>query len=56
MEIKYDTPIEVTREQYYRVIKKFAEIVAYRIDKQGKYWVKLWVMSFKEKLRKELEA
>ena len=53
-EIKYDTPIEVTREQYQRVAVMFGQLIAHRKDKKGRYWIKLWDPRFKEELRKEL--
>lgn len=54
MKIKYNTPIEVTREQYRRITGKFKMIVAHRKDEEGRYWIKLWAMEFKEQLEKEL--
>ena len=55
MEIKYDVPIEVTRKQYRRVITKFGQLVAHRVDSKGRYFIKLWDMRFKNKLREELK-
>jgi hypothetical protein len=54
MEILYDQPIEVTKDQYERIRRRFAEIVAYR-EHQGRYYVKLWHMAFKDELLKELQ-
>ena len=54
MEIKYNTPIEVTEEQYNRITKRFRMIVAHRRDDEGRYWIKLWVMKYKDQLEKEL--
>ena len=48
-EIEYDTPIEVTRDQYYRIIGSLSGIVAHRTDK-GRYYVKLWMMRYKDTL------
>ena len=56
MEIKYDTPIEVTLAQYRRVTVKFSQLIAHRKDKKGRYWIKLWAMEFKDELTKELET
>lgn len=56
MEIKYDTPIEVTREQYRRIAVRFGQLIAHRKDKKGLYWIKLWDMRFKDELAKELES
>lgn len=54
-EILYDTPIEVTREQYRRITDgRFGMIVAHRRDAEGRCWIKLWVMQYKERLALEL--
>jgi hypothetical protein len=55
MEIKYDTPIEVTENQYNFLINKFAGIIAFRKDAEGKYWIKLWIMQYKHILEKYLK-
>ncbi|KKL03787.1 hypothetical protein LCGC14_2622620 [marine sediment metagenome] len=53
MGIEYNKPVEVTRAQYQR-LSRWGMIVAHRVDDQGRYWVKLWVMRYKEELKKEL--
>jgi len=45
IDIKYDQPIEVTKEQYYKITSSLGMIVAHRINK-GKYFVKLWDMRY----------
>jgi len=48
-ELKYNSPIIVTRAQYRRVIKKFSEVVTYGRDYEtGKYYIKLWDIKFKD--------
>lgn len=54
MGIKYDVPIEVTKKQYDKLIKTFAGIIAHRKDKDGKYWIKLWNMKYKNELKHAL--
>ena len=54
MEIKYDTPIEVTRAQCEHIRSRFGMIIAWRKDDENKFWVKLWHMGFKNELVKEL--
>jgi len=54
IELKYNTPVEVTREQYRRITNRFKMIVAHRRDDQGRYWIKLWVMEYKEAVEREL--
>jgi len=49
MNIKYNTPIEVTEDQYNRVARCCGTIAAHRIFK-GKYYIKLWVMGYKQEL------
>ena len=53
MDIKYDTPIEVSKEQYKRLIIQFAGVIAHR-NENGRYWIKIWLMRFKEKLQHAL--
>jgi len=52
-EIEYDKPIEVTKKQYYRIIKALPGIVAHR-KSEGRYYVKLWVMRYKHTLKRLL--
>ena len=54
MDIKYDAPIEVTKEQYDRIKIKFAGLVAHRVDSDGRYWIKLWHMKYRVHLENEL--
>lgn len=54
MNIKYDTPIEITKQQFFKVIPRFNGFVAWRRVKGGKYEIKLWNMKFREELEKVL--
>jgi hypothetical protein len=45
--LKYDTSIEVTKQQFEIIKNQFSWICAYRIDEQGKYWIKCLVMKYK---------
>lgn len=55
VEILYDVPIEVTVEQYKRITDgRFGMIVAHRRDAEGRCWIKLWVMRYREMLEREL--
>ena len=42
MEVKYNTPIQVTKEQKDTVAKSFSGICAHRTDSNGNHWVSLW--------------
>jgi hypothetical protein len=53
MDIKYNQPIEVIKNQYYFVMEKFAGIVAGQI-KENKYFIKVWRMKYKEHIEKAL--
>jgi hypothetical protein len=55
-EIEYDTPILVTKEQCLRIRKRFGQLIAWRRDYDGTYWVKLWAMEYKDELAKELKV
>jgi tricorn protease-like protein len=54
VEIEYNTPIEVTEDQYQRIVGRYRMVVAHRQDAEGRYWIKLWAMEFKGHLEKEL--
>lgn len=46
MNIKYNQPIEVTKEQYDLLMKECAGMIAGRYDyESGKYYIKVWLMS-----------
>lgn len=54
MEIKYDTPVEVTEKQCEFVRKKYGMQLAWRKDDEGRYWIKLWNMDLKDELENDL--
>ena len=54
IEIACNKPIEVTQEQYNMIVSIFPMIVAHREDK-GRFYIKLWVMEYKDLLMKILE-
>ena len=46
--LEYDVKVEVTRSQYWRLVKRFPMIIAHRRDlEKGKYYFKLWYMRYK---------
>ncbi len=53
MEIKYDTPIEVTEVQYYKLMLALPGIVAGRVE-EGKHYIKCWLMKHKLFVEKNL--
>ena len=42
-DIKYDTPIEVNMEQYYRLMGNCGGLIAGQ-KKAGKFYIKAWMM------------
>lgn len=40
--VEYNTPIEVTKNQYLKIARELSGICARRVDEKGKYWVSLW--------------
>lgn len=52
--IKYDTPIQVTGNQYHSLRKSFGGLIAFREDSKGNYWIKVWRMSHSEEILKQL--
>lgn len=57
IEIKYDTPIEVTEAQYKHLSNNFQGILAHRKDETtGKYYIKVWVMKYAPLVRDYLSV
>lgn len=52
--ILYDQPIEVTEKQYRPIIREFSGLIAHRTE-NGKFWIKLWIMRYREQLEKRLK-
>jgi hypothetical protein len=55
IKIIYDTPIEVTESQYKMLMNKFCSIIAGR-EENGKYFIKLWVMRYKDSIKNFLNG
>ena len=53
MEIKYNTPIVVTKEQYNRLLNDFAGIVAGR-EENGIFYIKVFIMKYNEYIKQIL--
>ena len=47
--MKYDTPVEITKEQYNYLKVNYAGIVAHK-NEDGRYWIKLWMMKYKDEI------
>ena len=45
MTIEYDTPFEVTKEQYNILMNNFQGAIAGRED-AGKFYIKVWIMHY----------
>ena len=54
MQIIYDTPIEVTRDQY-NIIMNHAKGICAGREADGKYYVKLWWVRDRKVIKKILE-
>lgn len=55
MEILYDQPFEVTAKQYTMLMARFQQVVAGRTE-GGKYFIKVWVMSYVPQIKRALGA
>ena len=53
-EIKYDTPIEVTKSQYHKLMTDCAGVVA-GLEENGKYFIKVWLMKYKSHIQRILK-
>jgi len=54
LDIKYDYPIQVTKEKLDYLKPRFSMQIAFRKDDNGQWWVKLWDMRDKERFEREL--
>jgi len=55
MEIKYDTPIEVSKNQYKKIMQDCSGIVA-GLEQNGKYYIKVWMMTYANYVRAVLSV
>ncbi len=53
--IKYNTPIEVSKEQYKFLMNEYSGIVAGRVSEDGKFYIRVWVMKFANDIAKILK-
>lgn len=49
MELHYDMPIQVTENQYRRIMSELKGVCAGRVE-NGNHYIKLWLMSWKTNL------
>lgn len=56
MQIKFNTPIEVSAKQYGRIMTELKGVCAGRVDENGKHWIKVWLMSWSKNVQWILEA
>ena len=45
LKIQYDKPFEVTEKQFNALRDKCSGMLCHRIDDNGKYWIKVWLMN-----------
>ena len=55
MIIEYDKPIEVTQKQYGRIMTELKGVCAGKVE-DGKYYVKFWLMNWKQNVQWILET
>jgi hypothetical protein len=48
--LRHNISFEVTELQFLAIRYKFPFAVARRIDREGKYWCKIWAMRYKERI------
>lgn len=53
MKVEYDKPIEVSKDKYELLIRVFTGVVAGQI-KDGKYYIKVWLMKYAKDVEDEL--
>lgn len=55
MIIEYNKPIEVTQKQYGRIMTELKGVCAGKVE-DGKYYVKVWLMNWKQNVQWILET
>lgn len=55
MEIQYNKPIEVSQKQYGRIMTELKGVCAGKVE-NGKYYIKVWIMSWKSNVQWILET
>ena len=55
MKIEYNKPIEVTQRQYGRIMTELKGVCAVKVE-NGKYYIKVWIMSWKKNVQWILET
>ncbi len=55
MKIEYNKPIEVTQKQYGRIMTELKGVCAGKVE-NGKYFIKVWIMSWKKNVQWILET
>lgn len=55
MTIEYNKPIEVTQKQYGRIMTELKGVCAGKVE-DGKYYIKVWLMSWKQNVQWILET
>ena len=55
MIIEYNKPIEVTQKQYGRIMTELKGVCAGKVE-DGKYYIKIWLMSWKQNVQWILET
>jgi hypothetical protein len=54
--IKYNEPIEVTKEQKDKLTTVLSGVIAHRTDENGKHWIKCLLMRYSETIEKFLKS
>ena len=55
MDVDYDKPIEVSQKQYARIMTELKGVCAGKIE-NGKYFIKLWLISWRSNVKWILET
>ena len=55
MTIKYNKPIEDSQKQYGRIMTELKGVCAGKVE-NGKYYIKIWIMSWKQNVQWILET
>lgn len=55
MTIRYNTPIEVSEKHYRILVKEFAGVLCHK-EKEGKFYIKVWLMQYSKYIKQVLNS
>jgi hypothetical protein len=55
IKIKYDTPMEVSETHFRVLVRELPGVICHK-EKDGKFYIKVWLMEYTKEIRKILNS